>query len=124
MFDHVTDAYSNRGINVKKSRSSVMGNSPKNDYEAGHNHELDAFLSNNVLFENIIDYDNIKKIFLFAITSNLPVHILLVGPPGSAKTLFCFKAFTIKFTSSMLFESLPIFMQSLISLDLSLFHTK
>ncbi len=32
MFDHVTDAYSNRGINVKKSRSPVMGNSPKNDY--------------------------------------------------------------------------------------------
>ena len=88
MFDHVTDAYSVRGINVKKSRGSVMGNSPKNDYEVGHNHELDAFLSNNVLFENIIDYDNIKKIFLFGITSNLPVHILLVGPPGSAKTLF------------------------------------
>lgn len=88
MFDRVTDLHSNMGINVKKSRSSVMGNSNRNDYELIHNHELDAFLSDNVLFENIVGYDNIKKIFLFAITSNLPVHILLVGPPGSAKTLF------------------------------------
>ena len=63
MFDHVTDSYGNRGINVKKSRSSFMGDYPKNDYKLGHNHELDVFLSNNVLFENIIDYDNIKKFF-------------------------------------------------------------
>jgi Holliday junction DNA helicase RuvB len=40
------------------------------------------------LFDNIVGYDNIKRIFSFALKSNLPVHLLLVGPPGSAKTLF------------------------------------
>ena len=40
------------------------------------------------LFENIVGYDDIKKIFTYALNSSLPVHILLVGPPGSAKTLF------------------------------------
>ena len=40
------------------------------------------------LFANIVGYDDIKKIFNYAFNSSLPVHILLVGPPGSAKTLF------------------------------------
>lgn len=40
------------------------------------------------LFENIVGYDDVKKIFTYALNSSLPVHILLVGPPGSAKTLF------------------------------------
>ncbi len=88
MFDYVTGTYSNRGRNTKKSRIPSVGDSPKYDSDSNHNYELDVFLSNNILFENIIEYNNIKKIFLFAITSNLPVHILLVGPPGSAKTLF------------------------------------
>jgi len=35
-----------------------------------------------------VGYDDIKKIFTYALNSSLPVHILLVGPPGSAKTLF------------------------------------
>ena len=40
------------------------------------------------LFENIVGYDDVKKIFTYALNSSLPVHVLLVGPPGSAKTLF------------------------------------
>ncbi|MDN5845503.1 MAG: hypothetical protein L0H53_04420 [Candidatus Nitrosocosmicus sp.] len=44
--------------------------------------------SSETLFANIVGYDDIKKIFNYAFNSSLPVHILLVGPPGSAKTLF------------------------------------
>ena len=40
------------------------------------------------LFETIIGYDDIKKIFKMSLKSDKPVHILLVGPPASAKTLF------------------------------------
>lgn len=40
------------------------------------------------LFENIVGYEDVKQIFNYALNSSLPVHILLVGPPGSAKTLF------------------------------------
>lgn len=40
------------------------------------------------LFENIIGYDDIKKIFKMSLISDKAVHILLVGPPASAKTLF------------------------------------
>ena len=43
---------------------------------------------NLTLFENIIGYDDIKKIFKMSLNSDKPVHILLVGPPASAKTLF------------------------------------
>jgi len=39
-------------------------------------------------FEEIIGHDDIKQIFQKAILSKKPVHLLLVGSPGSAKTMF------------------------------------
>jgi holliday junction DNA helicase RuvB len=39
-------------------------------------------------FEEIIGHDDIKQIFVKAIHSKRPVHLLLIGPPGSAKTMF------------------------------------
>lgn len=39
-------------------------------------------------FEEIIGHQDIKRIFINAIISKNPVHILLVGSPGSAKTMF------------------------------------
>jgi Holliday junction DNA helicase RuvB len=53
-------------------------------------------IQNTSLFENIIGYENIKKIFYFAFRSRLPVHILLVGPPGSAKTLFLMECMNLQ----------------------------
>ena len=40
------------------------------------------------LFESVIGYGDIKKLFQMSLSSDKPVHILLVGPPASAKTLF------------------------------------
>jgi len=39
-------------------------------------------------FDEIIGYDHIKRLFRMALTSNSAVHILLAGPPASAKTMF------------------------------------
>jgi Holliday junction DNA helicase RuvB len=39
-------------------------------------------------FEKIVSHDDIKQIFTKAILSKRPVHLLLVGSPGSAKTMF------------------------------------
>ena len=39
-------------------------------------------------FSSIIGYDDVKKLFNLSLESDNPVHILLVGPPASAKTLF------------------------------------
>ncbi|TLY02319.1 MAG: hypothetical protein E6K92_06010 [Thaumarchaeota archaeon] len=40
------------------------------------------------LFESIVGYADVKKLFEMSLSSDKPVHILLVGPPASAKTLF------------------------------------
>ena len=40
------------------------------------------------VFDRIVGYDGIKRTFVRCLVSNEPVHILLVGPPGQAKTLF------------------------------------
>lgn len=40
------------------------------------------------LFDSIVGYDDIKKLFQLSFGAQRPIHILLVGPPASAKTLF------------------------------------
>lgn len=40
------------------------------------------------LFDSIIGYNDVKRLFNLSFSSEKPVHILLVGPPASAKTLF------------------------------------
>ena len=43
---------------------------------------------NQTAFDEIIGHDSIKTIFNKALLSNRPIHVLLVGKPGSAKTMF------------------------------------
>ena len=40
------------------------------------------------LFENVVGYSDVKRLFHLSLSSERPVHLLLVGPPASAKTLF------------------------------------
>jgi len=40
------------------------------------------------IFDKIVGYEGIKRTFLRSLNSTEPVHILLVGPPGQAKTMF------------------------------------
>jgi Holliday junction DNA helicase RuvB len=42
----------------------------------------------NPLFDKIIGYDHIKRLFRMALDSDSAIHILLTGPPASAKTMF------------------------------------
>ena len=42
----------------------------------------------NVLFGEIIGYDHIKRLFKMVLEAESAIHILLVGPPASAKTMF------------------------------------
>lgn len=50
---------------------------------------ISQFQGEGQLFSNIVGYEDIKKLFHLSLYSKeRPVHILLVGPPASAKTLF------------------------------------
>jgi replication-associated recombination protein RarA len=40
------------------------------------------------LFDSIVGYNDVKRLFMLSLSSEKPVHILLIGPPASAKTLF------------------------------------
>jgi len=40
------------------------------------------------IFDTIVGYHGIKRTFIRSLKSKDPVHILLVGPPGQAKTMF------------------------------------
>ena len=42
----------------------------------------------NGLFDDIIGYDDIKRLFRMALHADSAIHILLVGRPASAKTMF------------------------------------
>jgi len=45
-------------------------------------------VANAEMFDKIVGYEGIKRTFLRSLNSTEPVHILLVGPPGQAKTTF------------------------------------
>src|SRR3712207_1137729 len=45
-------------------------------------------LKSEPLFESIVGYSDVKRLFHLSLSSEKPVHLLLVGPPASAKTLF------------------------------------
>jgi hypothetical protein len=47
-----------------------------------------SFRTGPTIFDSIVGYDGIKRTFVRSLTSEEPVHVLLVGPPGQAKTLF------------------------------------
>jgi Holliday junction DNA helicase RuvB len=40
------------------------------------------------LFDGIVGFDDVKELFDMSIRADSPVHLLLVGPPASAKSLF------------------------------------
>jgi len=40
------------------------------------------------LFDVIVGYEDVKKLFKMSIEAEKPTHILLVGPPASSKTVF------------------------------------
>jgi Holliday junction DNA helicase RuvB len=50
------------------------------------------------LFDFIIGHDDIKDLFWRALRAPLPVHILLVGPPATAKTMFLSEASRLPFS--------------------------
>jgi holliday junction DNA helicase RuvB len=52
------------------------------DWHIGTKQEKDK------IFEDVVGYDDIKRVFRMALKSDEPVHVLLVGPPASAKTIF------------------------------------
>ncbi|MEM3160736.1 MAG: hypothetical protein QXJ74_08130 [Nitrososphaera sp.] len=51
-------------------------------------HRVEGSTASEPLFESIVGYDDVKRLFKMSLASERPVHILLVGPPASAKTLF------------------------------------
>jgi Holliday junction DNA helicase RuvB len=54
------------------------------------------------LFDNIVGYNDVKKLFNLSLSSERPVHILLVGPPASAKTLFMLECIKLERSYFML----------------------
>lgn len=50
--------------------------------------ELKPLERQSEIFSIIIGYEDVKRIFKMSLSAEDPVHILLVGPPASAKTLF------------------------------------
>jgi len=48
------------------------------------------------LFDVIVGYEDVKKLFLMSLKAEKPTHILLVGPPASAKTVFLLEIARLK----------------------------
>jgi Holliday junction DNA helicase RuvB len=63
------------------------------NYEKGEEVQADNF------FDYIIGYNDVKRFLRMSINTEEPVHILLIGPPASAKTMFI-KSMMMKLNNS------------------------
>ena len=92
MQDRSTDAQRNEMNSISKGKNHRLQKRIENKNDPDNSevflNEKNSMESSENLFANIVGYNDIKRIFNYAFNSTLPVHILLVGPPGSAKTLF------------------------------------
>jgi Holliday junction DNA helicase RuvB len=52
------------------------------------NYEKEEEADKDDFFDYIIGYHDVKKFLRMSINAEEPVHILLIGPPASAKTMF------------------------------------
>src|SRR5215213_8073752 len=60
-----------------------------NRYDITNKNDINKIDSNKIeIFNDIVGYEDIKKLFLMSINSEEPIHIALAGPPASAKTIF------------------------------------
>ena len=60
-----------------------------NHHDIRNKNDINAIDSNKIeIFNDIVGYDDIKKLFLMSINSEESIHITLAGPPASAKTIF------------------------------------
>jgi holliday junction DNA helicase RuvB len=82
----------NLPIVFNKTRLKQTGsfNNPYiNRYDITKKNDINKSDSNKIeIFNDIVGYDDIKRLFLMAINSFEPIHIALAGPPASAKTIF------------------------------------
>ena len=69
----------------------------KNKNEGGQKYSFPSRVTNHKpligkkhddLFDDVIGFEDVKDLFYMAIKADKPVHLLLVGPPASAKSLF------------------------------------
>ena len=91
----------NRAIVEEEEKRLIIKKDPEKEKKFGFVKQIAFVLSEEVkkyksdgktvpsdLFSVIIGHENLKKIFFRAIEAKKPVHILLYGPPSTAKSLF------------------------------------
>jgi Holliday junction DNA helicase RuvB len=63
-------------------------NIPVSEFDGNRRYSKPAIGQKRSLFDAIVGFDDIKELFDMSIRADKPVHLLLVGPPASAKSLF------------------------------------
>ena len=74
---------------IRLNRTEALNIPYINRYDITNKNDINKIDSNKIeIFNDIVGYDDIKKLFIMAINSIEPIHIALAGPPASAKTIF------------------------------------
>jgi Holliday junction DNA helicase RuvB len=77
------------GITTRRStEEQKLHRSNRKTLVTAMNYEKEEGETKDDFFEYIIGYNDIKKFLRMSISTEEPIHILLIGPPASAKTMF------------------------------------
>ena len=79
-------------LNKTKLKQINSRNIPYTNQEGGitNKNDINNKINSDIIeiFNDIVGYEDIKKLFIMATSSVEPIHIALAGPPASAKTIF------------------------------------
>jgi len=72
----------------RRNTEKHSGESVQEQGEGNRGNSKPAIGQRGGLFDSIVGYEDVKELFDMAIRAEKPIHLLLVGPPASAKSLF------------------------------------
>ena len=94
IYDALTNTIKETGLPIFFNKTNLkqinfLNTTYTNHYTNTNKNEINKIDSSKLeIFNDIVGYDDIKKLFIMAINSVEPIHITLAGPPASAKTIF------------------------------------
>jgi replication-associated recombination protein RarA len=95
LYDIITKTIKKTSIPIFPDKTTIIKKIDPitNIYEKGsfrtNNNDIGNISSDYIgIFNYIVGYEDIKKLFIMAINANEPIHIMIIGPSASAKTIF------------------------------------
>ena len=94
LYDIITRTIKKTSIPIFPDKTTIIKkidpitNISENGWVRTNNNDISNISSDYIgIFNDIVGYEDIKRLFIMPINANEPIHIMIIGPSASAKTI-------------------------------------